>query len=374
MKQNSKRSCGRMTLLLILGLTGLCVFLSIVSALSNRNLPEAGNSDRLSPLDEARLMEALRLKSTLGEKVWPDWGMTEMPVIIWNKGYEFLAEYPGEPPADWTVISDADVQGKSYYRRPVDDPQNFAVPVGDGWVASIATKSATDEFLINSFKDLFPPPIKQIFPYRILIQPSETQIGALLHETFHVYQIKVSPNRLKAAEAAHKSGDQYKSVAEGFQSEWQEESGLLAEALQAESKAGKIELVKEFLAIRDARRKDHGLSEELSDYERWLEWEEGVAKYIEVAILKKAFETRTYQPLSEIRADPDFDSYQKFNQRWSQEMIQLRYQTTSGESQFYMTGMAQAFLLDDLMPDWKDKYWEDGVFLEDLLLQVLITD
>jgi len=32
-----------------------------------------------------------------------------------------------------------------------------------------------------------------------------------------------------------------------------------------------------------------------------------------------------------------------------------------------MTGMAQAFLLDALLPDWKEKYWKDGIFLEDLL-------
>ena len=68
-----------------------------------------------------------------------------------------------------------------------------------------------------------------------------------------------------------------------------------------------------------------------------------------------------------MKNDPDFRQYQKFNQRWTQEIFQLRYQTTSGESQFYMTGMAQAFLLDDLLPDWKVKCWGDGVFLEDLL-------
>ncbi len=358
-----------MVLLLLLSLMGLCLLLSIVSALSNRNLPEAENSDHISVLDKARLLEALHLKATLGDQVWPGWGTTEIPVIVWNEGYEFLVEYPNEPPANWTIISDDDLEGKTYYRRPADDPQNFAVPVGDTWAASMGTKSSADEFLIRSFKDFFPAPIKQIFPYRLLIQPSETQIGGLLHEAFHVYQIKVAPNRLKTAEAAHNSGDQYKAVAEGFQSEWKQESALLAKALQAETNTEKAALIKQFLALRDGRRKDHGLGEELSDYERWLEWEEGIAKYVEVAILKEAFETRTYQPLPKIRADRDFHSYQKFNQRWNQEMIQLRYQTTSGESQFYMTGMAQAFLLDDLMPDWKDNYWEDGVFLEGLLRQ-----
>lgn len=300
--------------------------------------------------------------------------MTEMPVIVWNEGYEFLTGYPGEPPADWTIISGDELQGKSYYRRRADNPQNFAVPVGEVWTASIGTKALADEFLIRSFKDLFPSPIKQVFPYRVLIQPSETHIGGVLHETFHVYQIKVSPNRLEMAEAAHRLEGQYQSIAEAFETEWKQESALLAKALQAETNTEKSELVKQFLALRDGRRKDHGLSKGLLDYERWLEWEEGVAKYIEVSILKAAYESPDYTPLPEMKTDPDFTEYQKFEQRWSQEMIQLRYQTTSGESRFYMTGMAQAFLLDDLMPDWKEKIFEENLFLEDLLGQTPMSE
>jgi len=38
-----------------------------------------------------------------------------------------------------------------------------------------------------------------------------------------------------------------------------------------------------------------------------------------------------------------------------------------GDGRFYYSGMAQAVLLDRLMPGWKDQALEDGVFLEDLL-------
>jgi hypothetical protein len=92
-----------------------------------------------------------------------------------------------------------------------------------------------------------------------------------------------------------------------------------------------------------------------------------MAKYTEVAILKQASESPDYQPLSEMKNDADFKEYQNFKQRWSQELIQLRYQTSVGETEFYMTGLAQGFLLDELMPGWKEQYWKDDVFLEDLL-------
>ncbi len=373
-KKRAKRSCTGRLLPIIGVLTGLCLFVCSLSALSNRNLPEAGSEDHILELDKARLVETLQLKSALGDKVWQGWGTNETPIILWNKGYEFLVNYPGDPPTGWTIVPEDELQDKSYYRRPAHDPQNFAIPVGEVWTPSMATKSATDEFLIGVFKDFLPPPIEQVFPYRILIQPSETQIGGLLHETFHVYQIKRAPQRLDTSEAAHKLGDQYRSTAEKFQTEWKQESAILAKALEAKTNSEKAELVKQFLAAREARRKGYQLPQEFVDYERWLEWEEGVAKYVEVAILRAAYQSADYAPLEGMKTDPDFKKYQEFEQRWSREICEVRFQSTLGENWFYQSGMGQAFLLDDLMPDWKEKIFAANVFLEDLLAEAVAAD
>ena len=42
-----------------------------------------------------------------------------------------------------------------------------------------------------------------------------------------------------------------------------------------------------------------------------------------------------------------------------------------GENRFYLTGMAQATLLDRLLPVWKEQALAEGVFLEDLLKQAV---
>jgi hypothetical protein len=207
-----------------------------------------------------------------------------------------------------------------------------------------------------------------------LIQPSETQVGALLHETFHVYQYQMAPERITEAESVHKFGERYDSSAEAFHSELKKESAVLADALNEKTQDEKIKLVQQFLGMRDARRKDHSLSADLIEYERWLEWEEGTAKYVEVAILKQAGMSTEYSPIIGLKDDPDFKEYRKVKQRWAQELFQLRYQTVAGETEFYTTGMAQAFLLDDLMPDWKVKYWKDTIFLEDLLREATIEN
>ena len=184
-------------------------------------------------------------------------------------------------------------------------------------------------------------------------------------------QYQNTPERMAKAESIHKLGKEYEASTDAFQAEWKQESNLLADALEAKTKAEKIELARQFLAARDTRRKSSKLDNHLMDYERLLEWEEGTAKYIEVRILRLAAETPDYHSLYEMKDDSDFKQYRKMKQRWSQELFQLRHPMSSGEPRFYMTGLAQAFLLDDLMPGWKDKYWQEGVFLEDLLRQAI---
>jgi hypothetical protein len=105
--------------------------------------------------------------------------------------------------------------------------------------------------------------------------------------------------------------------------------------------------------------------------ERRREWEEGLGKYIELAIWQRAASTPDYQPVTAMNADPDFKHYRGFPQRWSQEVAQLRRGAHTRDTRFYYSGMAQAFLLDRLAPDWKTKALTPGVFLEDLLRPAL---
>jgi hypothetical protein len=361
-------------LIILLVLGGLCLLLSTISALTNIGLPQFEDDEQLPVSDKARLAEALHLKSMLGNQVWPGWGDTQFPIIIWNHAYEFLVNYPGQPPAEWEEVPGEPFSGQVVYRRPAKDPQNFAVPVGDLWAGSMATKTEMDAFLISTFREAFPPPLKQVFPYRLLLQPSETQIGGVLHEDFHVYELQSAHARLNEAEQAHSTGDQYEAAAESFMDELRRESGLLAEALAAQSDSESANLAREFLQSRDNRRQANNLPPALIAYERWLEWEEGMAKYTELASLRQAYQSAGYTALPEMAGDPYFKSYDKFNRRWTHEMFQLRALSGSQEIKFYMTGMAESFLLDRLMPDWKSKVMQDGVFLEDLLRQAVGMD
>src|SRR5512139_3413667 len=96
------RSCLSRTILAMGVLLGLCLLLSFVSLISNRSLPGEESFDTLSSIEKARLLETLHLRSSLGDLAWKGWGNADIPVIIWNRSYEFLTNYMGEIPSGWS--------------------------------------------------------------------------------------------------------------------------------------------------------------------------------------------------------------------------------------------------------------------------------
>jgi hypothetical protein len=365
-----KRSgCGRTLIIVVVGLLALCFLAAGLSALSNLTMPDGTEStDRLSSLDKARLAETLNLKQELGETVWPGWGAAEVPVLIWNRDYSYLVGFEEAPPG-WSEVANDEFQGQPYFSRPTDEHENFAVRIGDRWVASMATKLETDLFVREMIKDALPLPFKQIVPYRLLIQPSEVQMSGVLHESFHVFQVQEAQARFDDAERAYVVADSYWSVDEAMHEAWQREIELLEQALAAASDREAAAFADQFLGQRSARRSEGDLSSELVNFERRFEWLEGLAKYVELEIWRQAANDASYTFVPEMANDPDFREYGTFDSRWTQEIDQMNRQASrEGDTRFYYTGMAQAKLLDRLLPDWKGQIMDDDVWLEDLLL------
>ena len=352
----------------LLVLLALCVLASLVSIVSNRNLSIAPPAvDRLADVDKARLAEALHLRQALGNDIWPGFADTDIPVLLWNRETSFLVGVD-QAPAGWQPVPDDTFLGEPYFYQPTDNPQNFAVPVGDRLAASIATKSETDAFLVEQFQPMLPPVVKQVFPYSALIQPSEVQITAVLHEGFHVLQSQVASAKLDAAEQINRLEGDYWQADEAQAGLWKEEVALLDQALKARSLDETRNLARQFIERRQARRAAQQLPDGLIQFERLIEWEEGLAKYVELASWQLAGNTPEYTPLATLSADPDFKDYSTFDSRWSQEMSTMKRQVNEdGVTRFYYTGAAQAFLLDKLAPGWQAQAMAAGVFLEDLL-------
>jgi len=344
---------------------------AVAGAISNRSLPRPPQSQEgLTPADAARLAEAMHLKQALGDDIWPGWGTAKIPMIVWNREYSFLVGMPG-PVAGWEPTSGR-IEGQTVYRRATEDPQNFCVLVGERYAGSMASKWETDARLMEMFADAVPDPLDAVFPFRLLIQPSEVQISGQLHETFHAFQATLAPDRLQAAEAAHGREADYWPLDGEMRPYWQKEIDALADAVGAASDEDAARFAGQFLAARAERRRAVELPSALVNYERLLEWEEGLAKYVEMAAWRAASERARYVPVLTREEDPDFDGYAGYASHWKESVAQMRRQASrEGEVRFYYTGLAQAMLLDRFAPRWKERALADGGFVEDWLADAL---
>jgi hypothetical protein len=375
------------------GLILLCVAIVGISTLSNLNLPTHSQvTDHLSDMEKARLAEVIHLRQTLGERVWPGWGLLDIPIIVYNEEYAFLVGYPN-PPSGWEKMPQGELRGgpweavpddtfeeQVYYRQrlanPEITPENFTVRVGERWVATMETKEYMEVNFYAQFRKQFPSILQPIFPYRqvwgLLMGQTETYIGGLEHETFHAFQGSVVPSRLAEAENVNRWGSQYPWDNPTLGKDWQLELDLLVRAVRAQSNEETADLVRQFLALRDKRRTTAGLNHDLVNYERQREWLEGLAKYAELSIGRLAGKTPGYTALPALTADPGFNEYTTIEQYWSGQIDEVRRTAgREGEVRFYYSGMAQAVLLDRLMPDWKERIFNPEVMLEDLLRQAI---
>lgn len=359
-------------LLILIALGGGLV---LISSLSNIGLPRASTDPyRLGPLEKAQLAEALHLKATVGDSVWPGFGSAGIPMLVWNETNSFLVGHPS-PSAAWEVVPDDSFESQPYYRRPVANPTAFAVQVDDIWVGSMGTREWTPLALHAQIREELPSFLRAIFPYRLIAMAYNTDwhIAAELHEAFHAYQAQVAPEKLAEAEAAHRLAGAYPADDANFQTAWKDEMALLQRAVQAESENEATELARQFLAARDARRNNSALTQEMITYERQREWVEGTAKYVELQMWRAGAMTEGYEPLAALDDDRGFKSYAGYGKRFDQEikqMMRVRFDKP-GDGRFYYSGMAQAVLLDRFAPGWKAHAFDDGVWLEDQLARAL---
>lgn len=366
--------------------------LVLLSAASNLGLSRSSAVvERLSQVQKARVAEAYHLRQSLGDTIWPGWGSAALAQIVYNEGYVFLLQLPDPQPGwyrepshtlrgeAWSAVPADEFLGRPYYRQPLDDgdptPEAFAVRVGDRWTGSIMTQEWARLDLGREIRSNIPSAMRWIPPYRILgrlfFRDAEHHISLILHESFHAFQGKAAWERFRDAEGSATMGEEYPWRGSDLEEAWGRETGLLADALEAESDAGSRALAREFLQVRKERRS--ALSSDLVAYERDREWVEGPAKYVETRSLLAAHRATDYRSLCSMAVDSEFREYRGAEEAWSREVAQLRRAASGGrESRFYYTGMAQAVLLDRLaMEGWKARAMNDGMALEDLLAEAV---
>jgi hypothetical protein len=365
------------------------MLLASISALFNLSLPkESEVTEVLSDNQKAYMLEAFNLQQEQGNDLWPEWGNTKIPIIVYNESYAFLVGYDNPPDGwykmpigeyrgmKWEKVSNDTFFGEAYYRQLLPDnnvtPENFTVKVGDKWVATMQTKEYASVKFFNGFREELPPVFSSIFPYRIfwnlIMGQAEQYISGLLHESFHAFQGTLVPQKLAQGEMAASKSDQYPWNKNENVQGWKDETSLLLKAYYSENIDSVKHYTAKFLTARHLRRQNASLDTQDITYEQEREWLEGLAKYTELKILLMANQNISYQPVEEISQFPEFKDYRKINRNFNRQVDEVtRAAGRSGESRFYSGGMLQAIVLDKIAPGWKSSAFDHDVFLEDLL-------
>jgi hypothetical protein len=380
----------------------LLCFLTVAGlAFANRFRPTASEVvDRLSQPEKARLAEVTRLRQEAGQAVWPGWEQADIPLVVYNETNAFLVGFQGEPPPGWQPVPGDESIGGSwervpgdtffgepYYRTPLPapdvTPQAFTVRIGDAWAASMPTQEWARIQLADQFNRDLPVFLKPVFPYglavRLFLGGSDKYISLMLHESFHAYQGMTAQERLETGEQAGRTIERrYPWDNESLEAAWQAELDLLAEAAEQAQNGATIAELKQmawqFLEMRGARREEAGLSSDQIVYEQLREWVEGQAKYVEMRMWQ-AGTASPYTPHPATTELDNFDSYQGADRALSQEIQQIRRMAgDEGDGRFYYSGLAQALLLDRLMPGWQSQALAGTANLEDLLAAAIASN
>lgn len=301
--------------------------------------------------DRVRLAEAFRLAAAAGDDVWPAWTSAPFAVLLVTPDREYLIRHP-RPSADFVRVGyDSLLASEVYARDRVMSPTFLATFPAVGGVSTI-----------------------------VVGQPAATHksstawVLTILHEHFHQLQHS-RPDYFAGVDAlglarGDRTGMWMLNYAFPYDSaKVQTRVAALMAALDgALDSIPATRGIAHWRAVADARRRVRDVLP--ADDDRYLAfqmWQEGVARYTELTMARWAAER--YTPSDSFRALPDYTSYADAARELERNLRgELRNDVLARDRRvvFYPTGAATALLLDQLVPGWRSRYFEQGFSLDGL--------
>ena len=302
----------------------------------------AQGTPALSAIDRTRLAETFLLAERVGDRIWPNWSKAPFAVLLVTPDYEFLIRHP-KPSSDFTSLGYDPVLKSSVNYRKRNFPAHFlATFPAVGGISTIVVGQAENTSA----------------------RTSTPWVVTLLHEHFHQLQDS-QPNFFADVNALNLSrGDQtgmwmlnyaFPYERDDVQKQF-ERMSLALDAAITSPRAGRGSKVESYL---QAKRKFQELvSADDNKYWEFQLWKEGIARYTEYQSARLA--AAGYRPSREFRALQDYRPYRDVA-RELRERIMRQLQTQKlGESKrevVYSFGAAEGFVLDQINPRWKRKYF-----------------
>jgi hypothetical protein len=315
------------------------------------------------------LREAFQLVNTVGNELWPGWVRTPRTVVIIEGDYEYMVNAPldWDPAGGFELIEQRFI-GQPIYRRGRTLPHALraAFPVAGLPAAVVGAWRHTEE------------------------SPNEWAV-TLVHEWFHVLQMTreeaTKVGDLALGEGVYPSlqldypfaygdraiGHAIHLLGSSLYDFWSR-SRTLPRAMQrtfvAETSWAALQNLETVVSLK--------YGDDAFNYFRYQTWKEGVARYtqVHVSLLAADFEDK-----GRFYHQPGFAALQgsmSYARLW-EEVTHTNYwlmRTPSGDlggdpTSFYGIGHGMAELLDAVNPTWKERYFDRGVWLTDLIAEAM---
>lgn len=353
-----RRTAVALVVLLLLSGVALAAF----NEAAARELDHPMDDATLDAADLAAVDEARRLQRSVGGQILPGLDEAGIGYVVFNDDYEFLVT-DGAVPDGWEPVAAEDGEAAPYHRRAAEVQQAFAIPLGDGWAASLSTRERMNRDYFLGAREQLPFPIAQLLPASMASIPADQYPALFLHEATHAFAATNASERFASAQEVYAIEDDYPFDDEAFANAWADEGAALHAALEAPDPDAARAAAAEFLQLREARRRSASLSDDLVRFERELEWLEGIPKYVEINAYRLAAE----------ESDADAHGYRADAPYWDLEIGRLAngIEDADGDYRFYLTGMAMATVLDRIDPDWKTDLDLGSLVLEDELARAV---
>ncbi|MHC5064844.1 MAG: hypothetical protein ACYTG5_12825 [Planctomycetota bacterium] len=309
--------------------------------------------------------EVFDLQRLYGDRTYAGFAAAVVPLVLYNDRYEFRSGYAGSFASQaarlgWEQVET--VRGQ-YFRRPADAPESFARKIDGQWVGSIMALDPVNRDMLLNAREQLPEPIASLLPYSWMTIEPDQHVVLSLHEMFHAYQAQENEARFLRAIDLFVQENVYPYRREGFEASWNQEGELLHLAMQAQNESDLASCIRAFLEHRRERRSEFDLVDELVSFECEMEWLEGLGKYVEMRMHELAAMDR--RMLGEERYPLDLP-------HWWDELrcLHSALGKRDGQFRFYLSGMAQARILDKALPGWQERALAEAR-LEDLLAEAI---
>jgi hypothetical protein len=311
-------------------------------------LTSTAYAQAISGDDEVRIAEFYRLAPQIEDRIWPGWSRVESPLLLITQDAEFLTRFP-TPPPDFKPANDGYVTRSRQFPTGL---QATFTPFGPPSVIAIGSPSLTAS--------------KTSTPWEIVV----------MHEHFHQWQY-AQPGYFEAVaglglDHGEKTGMWMlnypfpyadPAVVARFNALRDQ---LLLTVAASDRKVFRA-AAKRYLDLRRAFFAK--LSPDDRKYLSFQLWQEGIARYTEVAAAEAA---ATYQPTVAYQHLPDYTPFSGDASRLrARTLQQLRTVdlAKSGRDAVYSFGGAEGMLLDRLNPGWKKSYFQHLLTTEPLFEQ-----